>query len=58
MFVCSLCSVGANTAFLASWLGRDNDVVAIRLIGSINEPKAIEIGFYHRKFSLIVQRRL
>jgi hypothetical protein len=26
-------------------------------IGSINEPKAIDIGFYHRKFSLTVQRR-
>jgi hypothetical protein len=24
-------------------------------IGSTNEPKAIEIGFYHRKFSLILR---
>lgn len=32
--------------------GEAADVVAIRLIGSISEPKAIEIEFYHCKFSL------
>jgi hypothetical protein len=39
---------------LASWPGRERGVVATKPIGSINGPKAIEIGFYHRKFSLIV----
>jgi hypothetical protein len=41
----------------ASWPGREHAVVAAKPIGSINQLKAMEIGPYHRKFSLIVQRR-
>lgn len=32
--------------------GEAADVVAIKLIGSIAEPKALEVEFYHCKFSL------